>query len=56
MHLPACSVYYDLYPATFLEKYVGGYGEFLKSQGEEPVWCKRMNSVEDVLKEADVSP
>eukprot|EP00897_Mesotaenium_endlicherianum_P007951 jgi/Mesen1/7184/ME000037S06543 len=47
-------VYFDLYQSTRLEKFVSAYGEFLKSQGEEPVTWKRVPSPEDVLREADV--
>jgi len=47
-------VYYDPYPAKFLEDYVTGYGEFLKSKGERPVRVTRSETVEGVLKAADV--
>ncbi|KAF6163834.1 hypothetical protein GIB67_016174 [Kingdonia uniflora] len=47
-------IYYDLYQATRLEKFVTGYGEFLKSNGELPVSWKRASSMEEVLREADV--
>ncbi|KAJ8631611.1 hypothetical protein MRB53_024934 [Persea americana] len=47
-------VYYDLYQATRLEKFVTAYGQFLKSNGEQPVTWKRAATVEDVLREADV--
>jgi hydroxypyruvate reductase 1 len=46
-------VYYDIYPNNELEDYIAAYNEFLKSQGEEPVSCKRAESPEDVLREAD---
>lgn len=47
-------VYYDLYQATRLEKFVTAYGDFLKSQGESPVTWKRVQTVEEVLRVADV--
>ncbi|CAK9881355.1 unnamed protein product [Sphagnum jensenii] len=47
-------IYYDLYQSTRLEKFVTAYGEFLKSQGETPVYWRRATSPEEVLKEADV--
>lgn len=47
-------VYYDLYQATRLEKFVTDYGEFLKSHGEPPVTWKRAQTVEEVLSLADV--
>eukprot|EP00983_Pelagomonas_calceolata_P115642 1160220-Pelagomonas_calceolata.AAC.4 len=37
------------------EEYVKNYGELLRHHGEAPVACKRVDSIEDVLKEADVS-
>lgn len=46
-------VYYDPYPSK-LEDYVNAYGEFLKSQGERPVTVKRVDTVEEVLRTADV--
>lgn len=47
-------VYYDPYPNTKLEEYIRLYGELLRHQGEAPVFCKRLETVEEVLKEADV--
>eukprot|EP00262_Sarcandra_glabra_P008912 TRINITY_DN22856_c0_g1_i1.p1 TRINITY_DN22856_c0_g1~~TRINITY_DN22856_c0_g1_i1.p1 ORF type:complete len:387 (-),score=76.21 TRINITY_DN22856_c0_g1_i1:195-1355(-) len=47
-------IYYDLYQSTRLEKFVTAYGQFLKSNGEQPVTFKRAATMEDVLKEADV--
>lgn len=47
-------VYYDPYPNKFLEDYVSKYGQLLKSVGEKEVTVKRCETVEDVLKEADV--
>ncbi|KAE8690684.1 Glycerate dehydrogenase [Hibiscus syriacus] len=48
-------IYYDLYQATRLEKFVTAYGEFLQSNGEQPVYWKRVSStMDEVLQEADV--
>ena len=46
-------IYYDIYPNKDLEDYIADYADFLKSRGEEPVSCKRADTVEDVLREAD---
>lgn len=46
-------IYHDIYPNKDLEDYIAAYGDFLESRGEEPVSCKRADSVEDVLREAD---
>jgi len=46
-------IYYDLYPNKELEEFIAAYGEFLKSRGEDPVACRRVESVEDLLREAD---
>ena len=48
-------VYYDPYPNKRLEQYIAEYAELLKKHGEPPVTCKRLDSVEEVLKESDVS-
>nr|GEX74869.1 glycerate dehydrogenase [Tanacetum cinerariifolium] len=47
-------IYYDLYQATRLEKFVTAYGQFLKASGEEPVTWKRASSMDEVLQQADV--
>jgi hydroxypyruvate reductase 1 len=47
-------IYYDLFQSTRLENFVTAYGEFLKTQGETPVYWRRATSPEEVLKEADV--
>lgn len=47
-------IYYDLYQATRLEKFVTAYGQFLKANDELPVTWKRAATMEDVLREADV--
>nr|KYP69180.1 Glycerate dehydrogenase [Cajanus cajan] len=52
-------IYFDLYQATRLEKFVTGmflptYGAFLKASGETPVTWKRASSMDEVLQEADI--
>ena len=47
-------VYFSPNPNEALENYVKSYGEFLQSQGDKPVTCQRLETVEDVLKVADV--
>lgn len=47
-------VYYDPYPNKKLEDYMKGYGELLKSQGERPVTCTRVETMEEVFKAGDV--
>jgi hydroxypyruvate reductase 1 len=46
-------VYHDPYPNKDLEDYIAAYSNFLKSRGEEPVSCRRADSLEDLLREAD---
>jgi hydroxypyruvate reductase 1 len=46
-------VYHDPYPNKDLEDYIAAYSDFLKSRGEEPVSCRRADSLEDLLREAD---
>ncbi len=46
-------IYYDLYPNITLENYLVAYGEFLKSQGQPPLTCRRAETLEDLLREAD---
>jgi hydroxypyruvate reductase 1 len=47
-------IYQDLRPNPELEGYVADYGAFLAARGETPVTCRRAESVEDLLREADV--
>ena len=47
-------LYYDLYPSRALEEQIAAYGEFLKSLGEDTVSCRRTESAEELLGEADV--
>ena len=46
-------IYYDLYPNPELEDYIAAYADFLKSRGEDPVICKRADTIEEVLQQAD---
>jgi hydroxypyruvate reductase 1 len=46
-------IYHDLYPNQDLEDYIAAYADFLQSRGEEPVSCKRAETIEEVLREAD---
>ena len=46
-------VYYDPYKNEALEAYVTDYSKFLKSQGRAPVACKRAETIEELLQEAD---
>lgn len=46
-------VYHDIHPNKDLEDYIAAYGEFLKSRGEMPVSCKRVETLEELLREAD---
>lgn len=47
-------IYYDLHRNEAFEDYVDAYGRFLGTQGEEPLTCRRADSVEELLEEADV--
>lgn len=47
-------LYYDPSPNRALEEYVAAYGEFLRSQGRQPVSCRRAEHLEELLMEADV--
>lgn len=47
-------VYYDLYPNQALERYVADYSAFLVERGEAPLTCRRLGSVVEVLRVADV--
>ncbi len=46
-------IYYDLYPNEDLENYITRYNDFLESQGQPLVSCKRAETVEELLQEAD---
>ena len=47
-------IYCDPKQNKALEEYIAAYGEFLGSRGEDPVSCKYAESIEEVLREADV--
>lgn len=47
-------LYYDPYPNNRLEDYIRKYGELLRHSGEAPVAVRRCETVEEVLREADV--
>lgn len=47
-------VYYDIHPSAALEAQVADFAGFLASQGEAAVSCRRADTVEDLLREADV--
>jgi hydroxypyruvate reductase 1 len=46
-------VYYDPYKNDALENHLDRYNKFLKSQGRAPVSCKRAETIEELLQEAD---
>ncbi|HSP43219.1 MAG TPA: NAD(P)-dependent oxidoreductase [Luteolibacter sp.] len=47
-------VYYDLHPNQQLEGYIADYASLLEKNGEPPVTCRRVETVEDLLREADL--
>jgi hydroxypyruvate reductase 1 len=47
-------IYYDIRRNKALEEYIAAYGQFLKVQGEKSISCKRAESVEVVLQQADL--
>ena len=47
-------VYYDRHGNEELERYVAEYAGFLAARGEEPVQCRRAESLGDLLASADV--
>ncbi len=47
-------VYFDPYRNEALEDYVANYSAFLVANGEDPVTCRRLETIEDVLGTADV--
>jgi len=47
-------IYYDLLQNEELENYVAAYNAFLSSQGKDPIICRFAESIEEVLREADV--
>jgi hydroxypyruvate reductase 1 len=46
-------IYYDVRPNSNLEAFVSDYARFLEARGEAPVACRRAETVEDLLQEAD---
>ncbi len=46
--------YFDVRPNEALESYIADYSALLVKHGEEPLACRRAESVEEVLREADV--
>ncbi len=47
-------VYFDLYANENLEAFVKDYGELLVAHGEAPVTATRLDTIEDVMRTADV--
>jgi hydroxypyruvate reductase 1 len=47
-------IYHDLHRNAALEQYVKDYAKLLHDHGLKPVTCRRSESVEDLLREADV--
>jgi glycerate dehydrogenase len=47
-------VYYDPVRNAALEDYVADYSRFLQQHGRKPVLCRRAESVEELLRQADV--
>ena len=48
-------VYFDPYPNKFLEEYVADYAKLLESKGEPGISIRKLETVDEVLQEADVS-
>jgi len=47
-------IYYNRHKNKVLEDYVSSYSAFLNARGEAPVWCRCAESVEALLRDADV--
>ena len=47
-------VYFDLCPNEELEQYIADYSAFLVAAGEDPVSCRRLDTIEGLLAESDV--
>ncbi len=45
--------YFDLYPNEALETYIRDYSAFIVARGEPPLTCRRLETVEALLREAD---
>lgn len=48
-------VYFDPYPNKFLEEYISDYAKLLESKGEPGITIRKLETVDEVLQEADVS-
>jgi hydroxypyruvate reductase 1 len=46
-------IYFDLQENTALEEYLRAFSAFLTSRGESPVTCRRTESIDELLQEAD---
>jgi hydroxypyruvate reductase 1 len=46
-------IYFDLYQNSTLENFISDYGKFLASRGQDPVSCRRADSAEELLRDAD---
>jgi len=47
-------VYFDLHPNQALESFMADYAALLEKHGEQPVTCRRVETVEELLGEADL--
>ncbi|MCU0585430.1 MAG: hypothetical protein MUC46_05090 [Desulfobacterales bacterium] len=47
-------LYHDLHRNESLERYAADYGDFLKARGRQPVTCRQVGQVEELLRAADV--
>ncbi len=47
-------VYFDPYPNKFLEEYIRDYAKLLESKGEPGITIRKLETVDEVLQEADV--
>jgi hydroxypyruvate reductase 1 len=47
-------LYHDIHRNEALESYVADYGTFLGNHGEPPVHCRRVDALDDLLREADL--
>ena len=48
-------MYFDPYPNKFLDKYIPDFNKVQQNAAEELISLKKLDSVEDVLNELDVS-
>ncbi len=46
-------IYYDIHQNKTLEDHIARYGQFLESVGMAPVTCRRAQTIEELLREAD---